>query len=101
MPQRTRQLAFGNVAATRGVLGTLGVAGIIDEVSGPGPGWAATVAGHLPAAGGVQPAGRPVFEAGTRGLVETTAAATTLESRAGEGLVTATGRPGVAGPASS
>ena len=36
-PERTRHLAFGDVAAAWGVLEDLGVAGIIDEVAGPRP----------------------------------------------------------------
>ena len=35
MPERTRHLGFGDVAAAWGVLQELGVAGIIDEVTGP------------------------------------------------------------------
>ncbi|MHB1501879.1 MAG: IS1634 family transposase, partial [Candidatus Dormibacteria bacterium] len=38
MPDRSRHLAFGDIAAVWGVLEDLGVAGIIDEVVGPGPG---------------------------------------------------------------
>src|SRR6266540_207647 len=37
LPQRTRHLAFGDVAAAWGVLQDLGVAAIIDEVTGPRP----------------------------------------------------------------
>ncbi len=37
LPERTRHLAFGGVAAAWGVLQDLGVAAIIDEVTGPGP----------------------------------------------------------------
>lgn len=37
MPERTRHLAFGDIAAAWGVLEGLGVAGIIDEVTGPRP----------------------------------------------------------------
>jgi transposase len=37
LPQRTRHLAFGDVAAAWGVLEDLGVAGIIDGVAGPRP----------------------------------------------------------------
>src|SRR4249920_3211759 len=37
MPDRTRHLGFGDVAAAWGVLAELGVAGIVDEVVGPGP----------------------------------------------------------------
>ena len=35
MPERTRHLAFGDVAAAWGILQELGVAAIIDEVAGP------------------------------------------------------------------
>ncbi len=37
LPGRTRHLAFGDVAATWGVLGEIGVAGIIDQAAGPRP----------------------------------------------------------------
>lgn len=37
LPERTRHLAFGDVAAAWGVLEDLGVAGLIDEVAGPRP----------------------------------------------------------------
>jgi transposase len=37
LPERTRQLAFGDVAAAWGILEELGVAGIIDEAAGPRP----------------------------------------------------------------
>jgi transposase len=37
MPERTRHLAFGEVAAAWGMLGDLGVAGIIDQAAGPRP----------------------------------------------------------------
>ncbi|MGH3237252.1 MAG: IS1634 family transposase [Streptosporangiaceae bacterium] len=35
LPERTRHLAFGDVAAAWGILGELGVAAVIDEVAGP------------------------------------------------------------------
>src|SRR5215472_2674398 len=35
LPERTRHLAFGNVAAAWGILQDLGVAGIIDAEAGP------------------------------------------------------------------
>ena len=39
LPERTRHLAFGDVAAAWGVLDELGVAGIIDQAAGrPRPG---------------------------------------------------------------
>jgi transposase len=37
LPERTRHLAFGDVAAAWGMLDELGVAGIIDQVAGPRP----------------------------------------------------------------
>jgi len=37
MPQRTRHLAFGDVAAAWGMLDELGVIGLIDEAAGPQP----------------------------------------------------------------
>src|ERR1017187_2864368 len=37
LPERTRHLAFGDVAAAWGMLQDLGVAAIIDEVTGPWP----------------------------------------------------------------
>ena len=37
LPERTRHLAFGGVAAAWGMLEELGLAGIIDEVTGPRP----------------------------------------------------------------
>jgi len=37
LPERTRHLAFGDVAAAWGVLDELGVAGIIDQAAGPAP----------------------------------------------------------------
>jgi len=38
VPERTRHLDFGAVAAAWGLLADLGVAGVIDEVTGAGPG---------------------------------------------------------------
>ena len=37
LPERTRHLAFGDVAAAWGVLEELGVAGIVDQAAGPAP----------------------------------------------------------------
>lgn len=37
MPERTRHLAFGDIAAIWGLLGELGVIGLIDAVAGPAP----------------------------------------------------------------
>ena len=61
-PERTRHLAFGDVAAAWGLLAELGVAAMIDEVVGPRrPG--CRVGGHLSGAGRAGPAGGPVLEA--------------------------------------
>src|SRR5260370_26011398 len=38
LPERTRHLAFGDVAAAWGILEGLGVAAVIDEVTGSRPG---------------------------------------------------------------
>jgi transposase len=45
LPERTRHLAFGDVAAAWGILGDLGVAAVIDEVAGSCPAGAALSAG--------------------------------------------------------
>jgi transposase len=37
LPERTRHLAFGDVAAAWGILGDLGVAAVIDQAAGPRP----------------------------------------------------------------
>ena len=37
LPERTRHLAFGNVAAAWGMLGELGVIAVIDQAAGPRP----------------------------------------------------------------
>jgi transposase len=45
LPERTRHLAFGDVAAAWGILENLGVAAVIDEVTGSRPAGAALSAG--------------------------------------------------------
>ena len=45
LPERTRHLAFGDVAAAWGILADLGVAAVIDEVTGSRPAGAALSAG--------------------------------------------------------
>jgi transposase len=45
LPERTRHLAFGDVAAAWGILEDLGVAAVIDEVTGPRPAGVALSAG--------------------------------------------------------
>ena len=69
LPERTRHLAFGEVAAAWSVIERLGVAAIIDEVTGLAAGRCGRVGGHLPGAGHAEPGGGPVLEAGVRGLV--------------------------------
>src|SRR5438132_12345141 len=46
LPERTRHLAFGNVAAVWGLLSDLGVAAVIDEVGGARPGGLPLSPGH-------------------------------------------------------
>ena len=69
LPERTRHLDFGAVAAAWGLLADLGVAAVIDEETGARAVGAAAVAGHLPGAGGAEPGGGSLLQAGVRGLV--------------------------------
>src|SRR6266568_402290 len=69
LPERTRHLAFGDVAAAWGILDDLGIAAIIDEAAGPRPAGQPLSTG-VPGAGGAEPAGRPVLQGSVRGLVE-------------------------------
>ena len=69
LPDRTRHLAFGDIAAAWGILEDLGVAAVIDEVTGS-TGRGGAVRRHLPGAGGAEPAGRPLLQGGVRELVE-------------------------------
>ena len=66
LPGRTQHKEFGAVAAAWGLLEDLGVMEIIDEVAGARRSDAAASAGGLPGAGGAEPAGRPVLQAGFR-----------------------------------
>ena len=70
LPERTRHLAFGDVAAAWGMLEELGVAADHRRGGRAAPGRAAAVHRDLPGAGGAEPAGRPVLEGRVRGLVE-------------------------------
>ena len=72
LPERTRHLAFGDVAAAWGLLDELGVTGIADAAAGRGRP-AAAVHRDVPGAGGAEPAGRPVLQGRFRALVKTTA----------------------------
>ena len=58
VPERTRHLDFGAVAAAWGLLADLGVAAVIDEEIGAAAAGAAAVTGHVPGAGRAEPAGR-------------------------------------------
>src|SRR5260370_929453 len=63
LPERTRHLAFGDVAAAWGVLQDLGVAAIIDEVTGARRADAGAPAGADPAPEAPDPPGAPCAEA--------------------------------------
>ena len=73
LPERTRHLAFGDVAAAWGILEELGVAAVIDEVDRLPPGRGGAVRRHLPGAGGAEPAGRPCSKAAFADWWKTTA----------------------------
>ena len=62
LPERTRHLDFGAVAAAWGMLQDLGVAAIIDEATGRAAGGRGRVRGDVPGAGGAEPAGRAVLQ---------------------------------------
>src|ERR1035437_1982654 len=67
LPERTRHLAFGDVAAAWGVLEDLGVAAIIDEVTGPRPAGLPLSAGTSLALAAVDRAGGPCSTPGGGG----------------------------------
>jgi hypothetical protein len=69
LPSRTRHLAFGDLAATWGVIERLGVVEIIDGVLGARRADAGASVGDLCRVGGVESGGRPVFQAAFRRLV--------------------------------
>ena len=69
LPERTRHLDFGAVAAAWGLLADLGVAAVIDEAGRGQAAGAAAVTGHLPGAGRAEPGGGSVLQARVRGLV--------------------------------
>src|SRR5260370_28011847 len=64
LPERTRHLAFGDVAAAWGVLQDLGVAAVIDEVTGARRSGAGAPAGTDPAPAALHPLGPPRPPAG-------------------------------------
>ena len=68
MPQRSKHLAFGDLAGAWWVIEKLGVAGIVDELAGARRA-APRLGGYLHCAGGTQPGGRAVLQAGVRRLV--------------------------------
>src|SRR6266498_403944 len=74
LPQRTRHLAFGDVAAAWGVLQDLGVAAIIDEVTGPRPAGLPLSAGTYLALAALNRLVDPCSKRGFAGWWETTAA---------------------------
>ena len=68
-PERSRHLAFGDLAAVWGMLDRAGYAGIVDEVTGGAAVGRDRGRGHLPGAGVREPGGGAAVEAGVRGLV--------------------------------
>src|SRR5258707_897917 len=69
LPARTQYKDFGAVAAAWGMLEDLGVARIIDQVTGPRRSDAGASTGYLPSAGRAGPPGRAMLQAGLRRLV--------------------------------
>jgi transposase len=74
MPDRTRHLAFGDVAAVWGILDELGVSGIIDEAVGSGPSGLPLSAGTYLALAAVNRLVAPRSKAGIADWWRTTAA---------------------------
>ena len=70
LPERTRHLAFGDVAAAWGVLEDLGIAAIIDEAAGPRPAGQPLSTGTYLALAALNRLVAPCSKAGVRGLVE-------------------------------
>src|SRR5258706_12819395 len=69
LPGRTRHLAFGDVAAAWGVLQDLGVAAVIDEVTGARRSDAGAPAGTYLAPAAPNPRGAPCAQPGVAGSV--------------------------------
>ena len=74
LPDRTRHLAFGDVAAVWGILDELRVAGLIDEVAGPGPAGLPLSAGSYLALAALNRLVAPCSKAGIAAWWKTTAA---------------------------
>ena len=74
LPERTRHLAFGDVAAAWGMLDELGVAGIIDEAAGPRPAGQPLSTGTYLALAALNRLVAPCSKAGSAGWWKTTAA---------------------------
>src|SRR6266852_1005148 len=74
LPERTRHLAFGDVAAAWGVLQDLGVSPIIDEVAGARPGGLPLSAGTYLALAALNRVVAPCSKLGFAGWWKTTAA---------------------------
>ena len=70
LPERTRHLAFGDVAAVWGMLEKLGVAAVIDEVTGTRPAGLPLSAGTYLALAALNRVVAPCSKLGLRGLVE-------------------------------
>ena len=74
LPERTRHLAFGDVAAAWGMLDELGVAGIIDQAAGPRPAGQPLSTGTYLALAALNRLVAPCSKAGFAGWWKTTAA---------------------------
>src|SRR6266436_7926835 len=74
LPERTRHLAFGDVAAAWGILQDLGIAGIIDEVTGARRADAGASAGTYLALAALNRLVAPCSKAGFADWWKTTAA---------------------------
>ena len=74
LPDRTRHLGFGDVAAVWGILDELRVAGLIDEVAGPGPAGLPLSAGTYLALAALNRLVAPCSKAGIAAWWKTTAA---------------------------
>src|ERR1039458_4361411 len=72
LPERTRHLAFGDVAAAWGMLQDLGVAAIIDEVTGARPAGPPLSAGTYLALAALNRLGAPCSQLGFAGWWEAT-----------------------------
>ena len=69
LPERTRHLDFGAVAAAWGLLADLGAAAVIDGEAGTRPPGLPSGTGHLPGAGRAEPGGGSLLQTRVRGLV--------------------------------